>query len=124
MHQVNTCGGRGQGKIKAASFAGNATALNPDAPTHGFNQVLADIESQPTATYFTERVAFQTHKLAKKQMSLFRRDAWPPIFDADTNLGLERSRINGAPRTNQNGLLARCVFNSVGKKITQQLAQI
>jgi hypothetical protein len=45
--------GYGEGKGEAPFFAGYPRAFSPDLPSHGFDQLFADRETQPCSAHQT-----------------------------------------------------------------------
>lgn len=81
-----------QREAEAAAFTFYAPALHPDAPVHGFDEILADVEAQAVAAHRACEIARQAHKLAEKQRNLVGWDARSIIFDTDADL---RTRCDG-----------------------------
>lgn len=93
--------------------------------SHRFYQVLADVKAQTCATDGSSYVSFESHEFAKQQRDVRRRNTWPGILYADTDLRM----IMWSLRT---GMLERCmnlyrsmewsILESIGQQIAQDLA--
>src|SRR5205823_6857430 len=93
---------------------------DPDATSHGFNQVLADVESQARPTYCSGQVTLETHKFLKEQRKLLGGDARTCILHTETHRR-KRSRLRGL---NTDHRLRGHILEDIAEQILQHAIQV
>lgn len=75
----------GKDKAEATTLTGYPCTFDPDPPTHHFNQLPTNIETQPCSRHIPCQVTRETHKRLKEQCGLSKWDTWPGILNTQTH---------------------------------------
>ena len=115
----------GEGKAKATALPRNAWTLHPDASAHGFNQLVADVESQSRSLDGSRQVSLETHKLLEEQGGLVGRNTQSSILDTQAYHSDGAILFALAERgTDDYGCLSGGILECIGKQDTQHLTSV